>query len=195
MLENISSELQKSPLATIAAVVGALVSTLSLALAWLQLKGPTSKLNTAIPIETKDYVNIANALLIIAFFVAGTTACAFVTRLILNTSKSAAFFASIILAIMIGFLTVTIIYMAPPKILSQELFTSAQSLLVYASMLVYLAFCIGGIFKNLSDEDIVAAPFVLLFVLIFWYLLVWKGQLVLAKVFLPEITYLVVQAQ
>ena len=94
-------------------------------------------------------------------------------------------------------------YLAPPKELFQDSFSSAHDLLLYASAAIYVAFCGFPILRDMAAPskkevdnakeapDALAALFFCFIILAIWCGLVFSGQERLTKIFLPEVSHYV----
>ncbi len=203
---NMLNEYERSPIATITGLVCAALAALGLLLAWSQYQGVASPAiitsNESTP--TQGQIHLGNLLLIICYFVALTISTAFFVRALARKHDIAAFATSIPIAALTNFSTLLIMYLAPPKELSQESFSSAHDLLLYASATVYVAFCGLPILRDIatpskkeSDSatkeapDGLAALFFCFIILAVWCSLVFSGQERLTKTLLPEVAHYV----
>ncbi len=219
MWNNAAMEFKRSPILVIAAVTGVIVSSLSIMFSWMLSKNQTIYHNKLVVSEITETIqldiNLVNLLLVIAFFISSIIASAIFIRFLARKHGITAFFASIPLTATINFLTMLVLYLVPPRPLSQELFTNANDLALYASAAIFIAICGQGLLvglatsepkkmKNgtnkstLSDKDskesenefdssgLIIMDLIFLFL---WNWLVFSGQSRLSQVFLPEIAH------
>ncbi|SFU81295.1 hypothetical protein SAMN05216350_105309 [Polaromonas sp. YR568] len=206
--KNALDEFKRSPIAAASGAVGVLVGALSLLLAWIQFQTAqlgTSSSSGAVSSSVVD-IKPANLLLVIAFFLATTIACASVVRLLGRKHELAALFVSVPLAALTNFATMLVIYLAPPRVLSQELFTSANDLALYASAAIFMSFCGQAVLVDIAapsrplekdgesgvekkNSDGIGVLFLGIILLIIWTSLVFAGQIRLSRTFLPEIAH------
>ena len=204
--ENMVDEYNRSPIATITGVSCAVFAVLGLLIAWNQSQGavsPATTLKDNID-TTHDGIYMGNLILIISYFVALAISTAFLIRALARKHGIAAFTASIPIAALTNFSTLLIMYLAPPKELSQESFSSAHDLLLYASATVYVAFCGLPILRDIAISgtkepesttkeapDGLTALFLCFIILAVWCHLVFSGQERLTKTLLPEVAHYV----
>lgn len=201
--ENMLNEYERSPITTITGLVCAALAALGLLLAWSQYQGAASPaiITNNESTSIQGQIHLGNLILIICYFVALTISTAFFVRALSRKHDIAAFATSIPIAALTNFSTLLIMYLAPPKELSQESFSSAHDLLLYASATVYVAFCGLPILRDIatpskkeSDSaapDGLAALFFCFIILAFWCSLVFSGQERLTKTLLPEVAHYV----
>ena len=205
---SIAEEVKRTPLAAISGVLSAFVALLSLALAWVQFRTGSSTLSASASVEAQQAgeLFLGNLLLVVAYFLAATTAVALLLRIFGRKHKTASFFASIPLVSLTNFSTVLVLYLAPPRKLSVQLFASAHDLIFYASAAIVIAFCGSAVLRNIAifdhekrepskaegeEEGGTVGGFLFLaaILLIGWSWLVFAGQVRLAKTLLPEIAH------
>lgn len=206
LVNSVRNELARSPVATISSAVGILLAGLSLLLAWSQYQSPTASSAVSSPFDrTAVEFNLANLLLVVSYFLAITVPIAFILRAVARKHDVAAFFASIPVVALANFSTIVVIYLVPPRQLSQNVFTSAHDLVFYASSAIVITFCGKAVLRDLvlldrdtvekenevkDKESHVGAAFLLaLIVLAVWGWLVFAGQTRLTRTLLPEITH------
>lgn len=202
---NMLDELKRSPIATITGISCAVLAALALLTAWSQYQGnsyPVTTLNNE-GSPTQGEIHLGNLFLIIGYFVALTLSTAFLVRALARKHDIAAFVTSIPIAALTNFSTLLIMYLAPPKALSQESFSSAHDLLLYASAAVYVAFCGLPVLRDIATPskkeaesakeapDGLAALFLCFIILAIWCSLVFSGQERLTKTLLPEVAHYV----
>lgn len=207
---NITEEIRRSPIATITGASGVFVAALSLLLAWVQYHGNFSPVEP-LPNGTnfpQGGIHLANLLLIVGYFLAITISTAFLIRALARKHDIAALVASVPLTALTNFSTLLLIYLAPPRELVQESFSSAHDLLLYASATVYVAFCGMPVLRDLAapstkntttpegenkkeNTDGLAALFFCFMLLAIWCSLVSSGQKRLTQTLLPEVTHYV----
>lgn len=207
-MQSIKDEILRSPLAAISSVVGVVIAILSLCLAWFQFliasAAPTASPSGFVATASGEVV-LGNVLLVIAYFLAATIPAALLIRAVARRYDIAAFLASVPLAALVNFSVVLVIYLAPPRLLSNELFMSAHDLVLYASGAIYITFCGNAVLRNISIRstsngsdasseaggrgDGLGVLFLALVLLVLWGWLVFGGQTRLTRTFLPEITH------
>ena len=205
---NIADEIQRTPVAAISAAVGVIVASLSLGLAWVQYQGGTPQAALTISAGTSAQspgLAIGNVLLVVAYFLAVTITIALSLRLIGRRHDITAFFVSIPLVALANFSAILVIYLAPPRVLTRQLFASAHDLVFYAAAAIVIAFCGRAVLRDFAttvykDSGSEPAPdrkspdgigliLILLLVLAVWSWLVFAGQTRLTRTLLPEITH------
>jgi len=136
-------------------------------------------------------------------------------RVIARKHNFSAFFLSIPLAALINFLTILVIYLAPPRKLTFELFVSVHDLLWYSLIVVFLTVCGKAVLKDIAISEyenkrtvnnereerkdnigkekpmnIIVDTFLFAAILLtIWSNAVFKGQSLLTHTFLPSVTY------
>jgi hypothetical protein len=203
---NSSNELQRTPIATIATVVGVVIATLSLVLAWVQYRvGPPLTVPSTTGAQLANML-LGNVFLVVAYFLAITVAAALLIRTIARKHDIAAFFTSIPLVALTNFSAILVIYLAPPRALNAQLFASAHDLVFYASAVIVIAFCGKAILIDIASNgnrktsesktetagggsDSFGILFGALIVLAVWSWLVFAGQTRLTRTLLPEVTH------
>lgn len=203
--ENMLDELKRSPIATVTGITCAVLAVLALLIAWNQYQGntyPAITLNNE-GSPTQGGIYLGNLLLIIGYFIALALSTAFFVRALARKHDIAAFAVSIPIAALTNFSTILIMYLAPPKEISQESFSSAHDLLLYASAAVYVAFCGLPVLRDIAAPskkeaenakeapDALAALFFCFIILAIWCSLVFSGQERLTKTLLPEVAHYV----
>ncbi|MBA1183784.1 hypothetical protein [Stutzerimonas nitrititolerans] len=203
--ESMLNELKRSPIATITGVSCAALAALGLLIAWSQSQDSAP---LAITLNNNDSstqieIHLGNLLLIIGYFVSLTISTAFFVRALARKHDIAALAASIPIAALTNFSTILLIYLAPPKALNQDSFSSAHDLLLYASAVVYVAFCGLPVLRDIATPsqkeaesskeapDALAALFFCFIILAIWCSLVFSGQERLTKTLLPEVAHYV----
>lgn len=217
MLENMIDEFKRSPMAVMSGVVGIIIGALSLVFAAAQFSSSsiTQVTNHDLSINSQDSINVSNLLLIISFFLSSAFAGATMIRVLARKHNFSAFFLSIPVAALINFLTILVIYLAPPRQLSFELFVSAHDLLWYSLIAVFLTVCGKAVLKDIAisqyenkrtvkneqeerknniDKEkpmnIIVDTFIFAaIILTIWANAVSKGQSLLTHTFLPSVTY------
>ncbi|MDD4506979.1 MAG: hypothetical protein PHE60_11470 [Sulfurospirillaceae bacterium] len=223
MLENMIEEFKRSPIAVISGVIAIIIGALSLAFAAAQFSTNSiiSVPSHNLSMNSQDSVNVGNLLLIISFFLSSAFAGATMIRVIARKHDFSAFFLSIPLTALINFLTILVIYLAPPRKISFELFSSANDLVFYSSIVVFLTICGKAVLKNIvisqyekkiitkneqkekitninkeeSMNTILGILFITAIILTIWSSVVFKGQSLLIHTFLPSVTYSVEQQE
>jgi len=207
---NIADELQRTPLAAMSGAAGVVIAALSLGLAWIQYR-PVSPSSASPSVGTSVASNdlvLGNVFVAIAYFLAVTVSSSLLLRSVARKHDIAALFVSIPLIALTNFSTILVIYLAPPRPLSTQLFASAHDLVFYASAAIVIAFCgkavlmdiatTGNRKKTESEGKASGGPpdglgilLVALLVLAVWSWLVFSGQTRLTRTLLPEVTHAV----
>jgi hypothetical protein len=206
--ENISDELKRTPVAAISGAAAVVIAALSLALAWIQHSGTSSSAaQVAETLRSTAEFSLGNVFLILAYFLAITVSVSLLIRSIARTHDITALFASVPLIALTNFSVILLIYIAPPRVLSQRLFASAHDLVFYASAAIVIAFCGHAVLKDLastnsskedksdpktssSSSDAIGFLFAAFLLLAVWSWLVFAGQTRLTRTLLPDITHL-----
>lgn len=204
---SISDEIRRSPLTAISGVAAVVVAALSLGLAWIQYRGATPNAPTTVAIGPPPVeFLVGNVFLLIAYFLAVTVAASLLLRVIARKHDITALFTSIPLVALTNFTVILLIYLAPPRPLSPQLFASAHDLVFYASAAIVIAFCGKAVLADLastatskknesesksssSSNDGLGFFFMALILLAVWSWLVFAGQTRLTRTLLPEITH------
>jgi glucan phosphoethanolaminetransferase (alkaline phosphatase superfamily) len=203
---SIAEEIRRTPVAAMCGLAGVVIAALSLAVAWAQVGSVAPSPNTAeAPVSAPvNEISLRNVALIVAYFVSITVAAALFLRAVARKHDVTAFFASIPLLALTNFSSILIIYLAPPRPLSPQLFVSAHDLVFYASAAIVIAFCGKEVLANLASTppkakaeekpteaggDGMSILFAALIVLAVWSWLVFAGQTRLTRTLLPEITH------
>jgi hypothetical protein len=205
---SIEDELKRSPVAALSGAVGAVASALSLILAVVQYRAgspPSAQFPDGISPLLSGIV-LGNVFLVVAYFLGVTVTGAIVIRVVARKHEFAALFASIPLVALTNFSTILVMYLAPPRAMSTQVFTSAHDLVLYASAAIYISLCGYAVVRDIatsgakkSDQtgtevkgsggDVLAALFFALVLLLLWGSLVLAGQTRLTRTLLPEITH------
>lgn len=137
--ENIREELEKSPLTVVATVVGVFVAFLALLVAWLQYAGPTAVssqgVTTSVPLE----LQLSNLLVLISFFLAASFSSASLIRMLERSHPFPAMVLSVPTAVLASFSTLVIIKLTPPRSMTPELFATAQDVVYWSTLFVFVA--------------------------------------------------------
>ena len=146
---------------------------------------------------------VGNVFLLISYFLAVTIAVAVILRVIARNHDITALFASIPLVALTNFTVILFMYLAPPRPMTRQLFTSAHDLVFYASAAIIVAICGKAVLADLastviskksepekrSSNDGMGLLFMALILLALWSWLVFAGQTRLTRTLLPEITH------
>ena len=201
---SVLEEIKRSPLTAISGVAAVVVAVLSLMVAWLQFRGTVPTVSAtpsgnAVPID----LAVGNVFLLIAYFLAITVAASVALRVIARNHDITALFASIPLMALTNFTVILLMYLAPPRPMTRQLFTSAHDLVFYASAAIVIAICGKAVLADLastvtskksqtdkpSGNDGTGWFFIALILLALWSWLVFAGQTRLTRTLLPEITH------
>lgn len=208
-LKNIiAEEVKSTPISSISAFLSTLIATLSLLFAWSQsgASGGYRGVTAGTAISYPGEFSLGNAALVVAYFISITISAALLLRVVARKYDLAAFLASIPLMALTNFSTILIIYLAPPRALSSQLFASAHDLVFYASAAIVIAFCGKAVLTDLastmlkekanekqseSNGDGIGVLFLAAILLAIWSWLVFAGQTRMTRTLLPEITHTV----
>jgi hypothetical protein len=201
--EYASEEFKRSPVTVIATVIGVIVAVFGLLLAWLQFNGQPS-----IPVADSpgavlqtNRLNLSNLALAIAFFLAATFASASMIRMLARVHDFAALFISVPSAVLSAFISLVVLYLAPPKVMNEAAFTVAVDTVFYGTVLIYFAINGLPVIKDLavstkSTKSVAEAPtgkgstdggailLLIVFLMIIWGNFVSSGLSKLVKMFL-----------
>ncbi len=193
-------EFKKSPIATTMSMAGPLTALFTLIFAWIQGPdlpsiNPTIASNT---LQNPSETNIKNILILVSFFLSSTTSCALVVKLFARKHGAGAYFLSIPLTALNNFITILVIYLAPPRPVDSQFFSSAHELIRYASVAIFAAIfgmsLLTSVFSSHNDEanaesnDLGKLMFVF-FLAFIWSWLVFNGQIRLTQTLLPPQTH------
>ncbi len=205
--DRVSAELKRTPITSISAAAAVVIAALTLVLAWFQYRAAPLSASpaTSSAISPPAEILLGNVLLVIAYFLAITVAASLLLRIVARGHDITALFVSIPLIALTNFTVILLIYLAPPRAPSRQLFSSAHDLVFYASAAIVIAFCGAAILKDLAssittkkDEseakrsnsgDGFGILLVVLVLLGLWSWLVFAGQTRLTRTLLPEIAH------
>ncbi len=203
--QSIQEEYSRSPIATIAAVIGAAVGVITLMLSQIQFNSSHIASNSVPEVlsVTSSQNMVSNLFLAVAFFISIAFSGATLVRIVAAKHDIAALFLSVPLAALTNFFTILIIYLSPPRNIDTTLFASAHELTRYSIAVVYLIICAKAVLIDLtktstkkdsddkSDENssALAAIVIALILLSVWSSAVSKGESLLVSTFLPEVTH------
>jgi hypothetical protein len=205
---NIAGELQRTPVAAISAAAGVVVASLSLGLAWHQYQvavpqgAPTG--SASVNSHPPDLA-LGNILLTVAYFLAATISVALFLRMLGRKHDLTALFGSVPLVALSNFSAILVLYLAPPRPLTRQLFASAQDLVFYSAAAIVIAFCGRAVLRYFAEtalrppasdtrpdrngSDGIGLLIVMLLVLAIWSWLVFAGQTHLTRTLLPEVAH------
>jgi hypothetical protein len=205
---SVAEEIQRTPIAAISAACGVVIAALGLALAWVQFRtvGQISVAPGAPAGPVSTEINFANVFLVISYFLAASLSTSLLLRAIARRYDLAALFASIPMMALVNFSAILVVYLAPPRQVTAQLFASAQDLVFYGSASILIAVCgpavladIASVSRTKKPDDIekkvdsssdgLGILFLSILILLIWGWLVSAGQTRLTKTFLPEITH------
>lgn len=136
-----SEELSRSPITVISTVTGVLIAGLALLVAWLQYVSQISTpvlSSSGVVLQSKQ-LNLSNLGLGISFFLASTFSAGSLIRLAARHHDFAAFFLSIPAAVLTAFSSLVVLQLAPPRVMNATALASAQDLVFYGTMVVFIA--------------------------------------------------------
>lgn len=207
LLNSASAEFQRSPITIVIGAIGVLVAALSLILAAVQYQA-TSIASTQAPNDLTTHpleINLGNIFVIVSYFLSSTIVSALAIRIIAKKHDLVALFASVPLAALTNFSVILVVYLVPPRALTQQLFTSAHDLILYASAAVYISVCGAAVLRDMASAKIspkdgeenkdnengegLALLIFPLILLALWCWLVFAGQSRTTQILLPEITH------
>ncbi|MFO1301376.1 MAG: hypothetical protein U1F17_13570 [Burkholderiaceae bacterium] len=206
----VADELKRTPVAAISGAASVVVATVTLVIGWMQNKAttPASPTGAAPAGSLSGELFTGNVFLLIAYFLAVTTAASLLLRMIARKHDITALFISVPLIALSNFSVLLLMYLAPPRPISAQLFASAHDLVFYASAAIVIVFCGRAVLADListattkstaadtesSSKGNEAVGFLLiaLALLAFWSWLVFAGQKRLTQTLLPEVTHFV----
>lgn len=206
---SIVEELKRAPIAALSGAANFIVAAAALAVAWLQFRAGSQQPASTLVHGASSAVgelHLANLSLNLAFFLGATVSASLAIRLIARRHELAALFTSIPVFALTNFFSVLVVYLAPPRPLSPQLFASAHDLIFYASAAILVAFCGQAMLREIAssparqektaeagedkkDSDGFGALIFLLLLLALWAWLVFAGQTRLSRTLLPEIAH------
>lgn len=204
MIESVANEMKKSPVATFTSVVGLVIAACSLYLSYsgYEFNLPEYGLGSVSDGGNIGIISVANILLVIAFYIPSSIFVATLTRLLAKKHALLAVFLSVLLAVLLNFFAILIIYLSPPRHLSRELFSSAHEVLFYSTVIVFIAVCGAAVLRvitvtstgDVDDErnaisNVYGTIIIVMLVLSVWASIVYKGQVLMTTTFLPDITH------
>ena len=200
--DNIRAEFDRTPLTVMATVTGVVVATLALLVGWLQNTGqPVSPVVGPVGTSASGEIQLSNLLVVIAFFLAASFSIASLVRMIERAHRFAAMVLSVPAAVAVGFMTLLVFKLSPPRPLTDDLLQVAQDVVFWGTLFVFVA--IGGASTardftepkarpspdiptsgEKSQQDGLGILFGLLIMLAIWGSLVSTGLAKLTKLFL-----------
>lgn len=194
IVNSVKNELKQTPIASTASALAAIVSLLSLlyALAQTSVSITTTSSNPSL----QAGVNPNNIFLIIAFFLSATFFCGFILKRLATKHDISALILSVPILSLINFTTVLVVYLTPPRQLSEKLFENAHDLVFYSSACIFLVFFAKPVLADLAkpgnndnDNDIGGGAVLIIgiIILMIWGGFISGGQKMLSRTFLPEI--------
>lgn len=202
-------EIKRAPIATMSILVGAIGGCLTFFFAGIQ---PHSQLQILSPglngVDSLGTVEISNILMVMSFFLFASFLGAGIVRLVARKHETASILLSVLIASVTNFATLFLVYLAPPRARSEQLFNAAHDNIFYASMIVYLAVCGAAVFRDIyrsirpgpeekstnndrQDTDGIAFFFTTAILIALWGWAVFAGQKRLTDTFLPDIAHYV----
>ncbi len=210
IVKKIIEEIDRSPLATISTAIGVLIAALSFGLALTQPQtiAATSQNYQTASASTIPF-DIRNTLIVISYFISMTVAGAAGIKILSKKHDVTAFFLSIPLAAVTNFTTIIVLLACPPREVTQELFSSAHDLIIYACASIYITLCGHAVLKDFyatgkksknennneskseqsNDGDGLSSLVSALIFLVIWGWLIFSGQTRLTQTLLPEVTH------
>ena len=148
---------------------------------------------------------LGNLLVAIAYFLSVTTSVSVFLKILGRKHEVPAFLISVPLVALSNFSTILVLYLAPPKPATRQLFTSAHDLVFYSAAAIVFAFCGLAVFRWFAEDapkqsatsaevnpkrtDGIAVLMIGALLLSIWGWLVFAGQTRLTQTLLPEITH------
>jgi hypothetical protein len=152
-----ADEFKRAPIATLSILIGAIGGCLTFIMAGItplsesQILLQSSNAN----IDSVGTIEIKNIFMVLSFFLFSSFLGAGIVRVISKKHDIASILLSILIASTTNFLTILIIFLAPPRARSEQLFYAAHDNVFYASMIVYLTVCGTAVFRDIYQS---AAP-------------------------------------
>jgi hypothetical protein len=138
LVESSKDEIKRSPITVVATVVGVVVSSLALLVAWFQFAGTPT--NAATPSNASPApLQVSNLLVVLAFFTATSLSFASAVRLLSRAHWFAALCISVPAAVLSAFGTMLVLHLVPPKILGPDAIATAQDVLFWGTSIVFVA--------------------------------------------------------
>jgi hypothetical protein len=192
LIENAKKEFEKSPVAVITGASSAVLTVVSLLAAYIQSKTSANSIPpTAGSIPAQ--LEVANLLLICAFFLSSTLTFAWVVSLLARTHKFAALILSLIVAVFSAFGTLLVLHLIPPRPLNPNAVSLAQDLTLWGTYVIFMALNGLSLLRELAGpnpkpskegSDALSWFFAVAIVLIIWTQIVSGGVSKLVAVFL-----------
>ncbi|WP_146012991.1 MULTISPECIES: hypothetical protein [unclassified Pseudomonas] len=204
----VADEIKRAPIATLSILVGAIGGCLAFFFAGIQPNSQSPILSPALSgaVDSVGAVEIRNILMVMSFFLFSSFLGAGVVRFVAKKHEVASILLSVLIAAVTNFSTLFLVYLAPPRARSYQLFYAAHDNVFYASMVVYLTVCGAAVFKDIyhsiqpdlkdksSGDDAKEANgigflFVAAILIALWGWAVFAGQKRLTDTFLPDIAH------
>lgn len=208
IIKKIIEEIDRSPVATISTAIGVLIAALSLGVALTQPQTISAASPNYQAVSTSNInFDIRNTLIVISYFISMTVAGAAGIKALSKKYDVTAFFLSIPLAAITNFTTIIVLLACPPREVTQELFSSAHDLIIYACASIYITLCGHAVLKDFystgkksknessskneqpNDGDGLSSLISAIIFLVIWGWLIFSGQTRLTQTLLPEITH------
>lgn len=207
LIDSAKAEFKRSPITVTSGAVGVLVAAMSLILAAVKHEPiPEAIGQAAAEVTTSALdVNVGNILVVVSYFLSSAIVSALIIRRVARKHDVVALFASVPLAALVNFSVILLLYLAPPRMATQQLFLSAHDLVLYASAAIYVSVCGVAVLRDLASPalsknkekesngegsgDGVVLLVLPVILLLIWCWLVFAGQTRITQTFLPEVTH------
>jgi len=217
LIQNIGvyagDEIKRAPIATMSILVGAIGGCLTFFFAGIQPHSQSQILSPGLngAVDSVGTVEISNILMVMSFFLFASFLGAGIVRLVARKHETASILLSVLIASVTNFATVFLVYLAPPRARSEQLFYAAHDNIFYASLIVYLTVCGAAVFRDIysairpgpeeksmsgdpQKADGIGFLFITAILIALWGCAVFAGQKRLTDTFLPDIAHYVEKA-
>jgi uncharacterized membrane protein len=203
-------EIKRAPIATITILIGAIGGCLTFFFAGIQPNSRSQILSPGLngAVDSVGAVEISNILMVMSFFLFASFLGAGIVRIVARKHETASILLSVLIASVTNFATLFLVYLAPPRARSEQLFYAAHDNIFYASMIVYLTVCGAAVFKDIyrtirpdpkvkptnsdaQNSDGIGFLFITAILIALWGWAVFAGQKRLTDTFLPDIAHYV----
>ena len=202
--ENATREFNQSPIVVTATLCGLIIAALALLIGWLSYSGAARVAGQVAPVATQGKVgfNLANMLILLAFFIAATGSLSSLIRFLARYHAFAAVVLSIPVASLAIFGTLVMAKLVPPRQVTPSAEAMASNAAYWGVVFIFIAinglpamrsFATGGLkatstqgdeAKTKDENDGLGLLTAMMLIALFWGGLIAKGQTLLVGTFL-----------